>query len=29
MTRQVESIPVNAQAAVTNKHRVSWGLVSP
>jgi hypothetical protein len=29
MTGQVESIPVNVQAAVTNKHRVSWGLVSP
>jgi hypothetical protein len=29
MTGQVESIPVNVQAAVTSKHRVSWGLVSP
>jgi type IV pilus assembly protein PilY1 len=29
MTGQVESIPVSVQAAVTNKHRVSWGLVSP
>ena len=29
MTGQVENIPVNVQAAVTNKHRVSWGLVSP
>jgi hypothetical protein len=28
-TGQVEIIPVNVQAAVTNKHRVSWGLVSP
>ena len=29
MTGQVESIPVSVQAAVTSKHRVSWGLVSP
>jgi type IV pilus assembly protein PilY1 len=29
MTGQVESLPVSVQAAVTTKHRVSWGLVSP
>ncbi|MEO8302567.1 MAG: PilC/PilY family type IV pilus protein [Betaproteobacteria bacterium] len=29
MTGQVESIPVNLQAAITSKHRVSWGLVTP
>jgi hypothetical protein len=29
MTGQVESLPVSVQAAVTSKHRVSWGLVSP
>ncbi len=29
MTGQVESIPVSVQAAVTSKHRVSWGIVAP
>jgi hypothetical protein len=29
MNGQVESVPVSLAGAVTQKHRVTWGLVSP
>ena len=29
MNGQVESVGVNLAGAVTPKHRVTWGLVSP
>ena len=29
MNGQVESVRVNIAGAVTSKHRVTWGLVSP